>query len=74
METLVCTVTLSVETKEYRVNTSIFMYALSIHPFWCKQNLVRLLGMCLSSSDGGSGLHLDQSSLQPRGAITPKTL
>lgn len=56
-----------------RVNASIFICAFSINQFWCTQEPGRLLGKCLSSSNGGSWLYLDQSGPQPRDSITPKT-
>lgn len=68
------TVTVNIETKKDRVNTSIFIYAFSIHPFWHKQTPVKPLGNCLSSSNGGSWFYLDKSSPQPRGRAAPKTL
>lgn len=57
-----------------RVNASIFIRAFSINQFWCTQEPGRLLGKCLSSSNGGSWLYLDQSGPQLRDRITPKTL
>lgn len=39
--TLVYTVTLSIETQKYRLNTSIFVYVFRVHPFCCIQKLVK---------------------------------